>query len=173
VLKRAPLELIAQKATELGAARLLPVLTERTQVRVLGRERLATIAREAAEQCRRLDIPTIEEPISLDALLAAWPPERRLIAALERGPRVPLVRALAALDRPAPPLALLIGPEGGFAPAELDRLAKLPFVTPVDLGPRVLRAETAAIALLACVQAWAGDWASDVAGDFADRPTSA
>ncbi len=145
-LKRDATELVVQKATELGAAAILPVLTARTNTSRLNAERLAAIAIEAAEQCERLTVPTIAEPRRLSALLAGWPAGRVLAAALERA-EAPFLRPIAA------PAALLIGPEGGFAPDELEELHRHPFVKGVSLGPRILRAETAAIVGLALLQA--------------------
>jgi 16S rRNA (uracil1498-N3)-methyltransferase len=157
-IKRARIDLIAEKATELGATRLIPVLTRRTNVARVNTERLRATAREAAEQTERLSVPAVAEPQRLDQALAAFPADRQLILCDESGTAPPIAAAL----RQAPnPLAILIGPEGGFAPDELDGLRKLPFVTPVGLGPRVLRADTAAISALAVFQALVGDWARD------------
>ena len=145
LLKRDATDLVVQKATELGAAALLPMTTERCNTHRMNRDRLAAIAAEAAEQSERLTVPTLHAPQSLSALLSSWPEERRLFAALERcdAPR------LAAADGPR---GLLVGPEGGFTPKELDALRAHPFVTAVSLGPRILRAETACIAGLALLQ---------------------
>ncbi|MDE2006239.1 MAG: 16S rRNA (uracil(1498)-N(3))-methyltransferase [Rhodospirillales bacterium] len=145
LLKRDATDLVIRQATELGAGALLPVLTARTNAARVNEARLAAIATEAAEQCERLTIPAIHPPATLAALLAAWPAGRRLFAALERSGAPP----------PAPdgPCGLLIGPEGGFTQAELDLLRTHPLVTPTGLGPLVLRAETAAVAGLALLQA--------------------
>lgn len=145
-LKRDAIDMLAQKATELGAAALLPVLTERTNSERVNLARLSAIATEAAEQCERLTVPVIHPPRRLFDLLADWPADRRLIAAIERADVPPPPRL-------AGPAALLIGPEGGFSPAELDVLARHPLVTPASLGHLVLRAETAAIVGLALLQA--------------------
>jgi 16S rRNA (uracil1498-N3)-methyltransferase len=145
-LKRDPTELVVQKATELGASALLPVFTARTNTGRVAEARLAAIAIEAAEQCERLTLPRIAPPQRLPELLADWPPARPLFAAVERSG--------AALLRGHPgPAGLLVGPEGGLAPTELDLLARYAFVHPASLGPRILRAETAAIAGLALLQA--------------------
>lgn len=147
LLKRDATDLVVQKATELGATVLYPVLTERTNAARTNLDRLIAIAMEAAEQSERLTLPVIHPPARLPDLLAAWPPECPLFAAVERRTAPPLAGA------PCGPAALLVGPEGGFAPRELEAVLRHPFVTPVSLGPRVLRAETACIAGLALLQA--------------------
>ncbi len=156
LIKRARLEWLVEKATELGAAALLPVLTQRTVVERLNPARLAAIAREAAEQSERLTLPDLRAPEPLERLLAAWPPARSIVLCDETGTAPPVAEAMAKIPRG--PLAVLIGPEGGFAETELDAFRKLPFVFPVGLGSRVLRSETAALAGLALVQALGGDW---------------
>jgi 16S rRNA (uracil1498-N3)-methyltransferase len=158
-LKRARLDWLVEKATELGVAALVPVWTERTQPERINRERLYAIAVAAAEQSERLSVPDVAAPERLDRLVVAWPADRTLIVCDESGGGVPIAAALAALPA-GTPAAVLIGPEGGFAEAELDALGKLPIVNRVGLGPRVLRAETAALAALAVYQAIAGDWRS-------------
>ncbi len=146
LLKREATDLVVEKATELGAAVLLPVITERTNTHRVNQSRLATIAMEAAEQCERLTLPVLHPPRPLGQLLDAWPHERRLFVAVERA---------TGLSFPSGggPVGLLVGPEGGFTPAELDAVLRHPFVTSVTLGPNVLRAETACIAGLALLQA--------------------
>jgi 16S rRNA (uracil1498-N3)-methyltransferase len=156
-IKRARLDWVVEKATELGAAALLPVMTARTQPERLNRERLRALAIAAAEQCERLSVPDIAIPEPLDRVVAAWPAGRRLVLCDESGAGMPIAEALAGFPRQAP-AALFVGPEGGFTDRELDALGKLPIVTRVGLGPRVLRAETAAVAALAVFQAIAGDW---------------
>jgi len=159
--KRGSPELVARAATELGVSALQPVTTRRTVVGRLNTDRLRANAIEAAEQCGRLDVPAVLKPMALDALLADWPAERRLMLCDETGGGAPVADALSAAERPAAhatPWAVLVGPEGGFDPSELDALGKRPIVTSVGLGPRILRAETAAIAALACWQALVGDW---------------
>ena len=155
-IKRARLDWLVEKATELGASALLPVWTARTQVERLNLERLRTHAISAAEQSERLSVPELRPPEPLDAVLACWPPGRSLIVCDETGVSAPIGEALAQLS--AGPAALLVGPEGGFNQSELDALDKLSFVSRVGLGPRVLRAETAALAALALFQGIAGDW---------------
>jgi 16S rRNA (uracil1498-N3)-methyltransferase len=147
LLKRHATDLVVQKATELGVTALLPVITERTGAERVNLQRLRSITVEAAEQCERLTLPDLQEPQSLAALLRGWPARRRLFAAVERGE---YSRAASAQGVPA---ALLVGPEGGFTPAELDALRLHALVQPVSLGPRILRAETAAIVGLALLQA--------------------
>lgn len=148
LLKRDATDLVVQKATELGAAALFPLLTARTNAARANLERLEAIAIEAAEQCERLDVPVLHPPRQLAALLAGWPPDRPLFVACERA-AAPPPPGLAP-DRPA---GLLVGPEGGFTEAELDALRACPFVTLAGLGPRILRAETAALAGLVLLQA--------------------
>jgi 16S rRNA (uracil1498-N3)-methyltransferase len=155
-IKRARLDWLVEKATELGAAALVPVWTERTQMERLNRERLAALAVAAAEQSGRLAPPEIRAAERLDRVIAGWDGRRRLFVCDESGGGAPATSALAGL---APgPAALVVGPEGGFSETELDALGKVAFVTRIGLGPRVLRAETAAVAALAVFQAIAGDW---------------
>jgi 16S rRNA (uracil1498-N3)-methyltransferase len=160
-IKRAPIDFLAQKATELGATLLQPVITRHTAVARVNAARLAANAREAAEQCGRLSLPEVREPRELGPMLADWPAERRLLLCAEAGPARPIGEVLAGLAADAAardaPWAAMTGPEGGFAESELDALRKLPFVTPVGLGPRLLRADTAALVALACWQAMLGD----------------
>jgi len=142
LLKRDATDLVVRQAVELGASRLLPVITERTNAARVNDERLRAIAIEAAEQSERLTIPVIDAPTRLEAILTAWPPNRRLFAALERSH----ADAKKAGAQKSGEAALLVGPEGGFTPAERELLRRLDFVTPISLGPFVLRAETAAAA---------------------------
>jgi 16S rRNA (uracil1498-N3)-methyltransferase len=155
-IKRARIDFIAEKATELGVSALIPVFTQHTVMTRVNEDRLRLIAVEAAEQCERLDVPDVRTAVSLDTLLATWPPERKLIHLDESGGGAPIADALVKL-RPGP-AAILVGPEGGFAKSELDGLRALSFATAVGLGPRILRADTAAIAALSCFQALCGDW---------------
>jgi len=154
LVKRAALETIVEKAVELGVRRIRLVTTQYTNADHTRPARLAAIAAEAAEQTGRLEVPDIEPPVKLEALLAGWEAVRSLVFCDETGE----ARAVLEADLPKGPGAVLIGPEGGFAPAERERLLGLSFVTPVSLGPRILRADTAAIAALSLWQAKVGDW---------------
>jgi 16S rRNA (uracil1498-N3)-methyltransferase len=151
-LKRARLELLVEKATELGAAGLAPVLTRRTVVERLKPERLRALAIEAAEQCGRLTLPTLASAQPLAEASRRWPAGRPVFLGDEQGGGLPLLAAFAAHG----PGDLLIGPEGGFAPDERQDLLGRPMVVPVDLGPLILRAETAALLALACWRAQFG-----------------
>lgn len=169
LVKRSRLEIIVEKSAELGCRRVRLVTTRRTTSDHTNVSRLQAIAVEAAEQTGRLDVPEVLAPTRLGALLDAWPAERRLMFCDEAGDDPGAAwggaagRARPASDAladtaPDQPWAVLIGPEGGFAPEERDRLRSAPFVTPVTLGPRILRADTAAIAALTLWQARLGDW---------------
>ena len=154
LVKRARLETIVEKAAELGARRVQLVVTRRTNADHTNVGRLQAIATEAAEQTGRLDVPEVLDPVKLEKLLDGWDAARKLMFCDEGGDAKPVLDALATEG----PWAVLIGPEGGFAPEERDRLRELPFVTPVSLGPRILRADTAAISALTLWQAKLGDW---------------
>lgn len=155
-LKQGRLDYMAQKAVEMGAGVLQPVITHHTQAPKIAVSRLQANAVEAAEQCGILAIPQVCEPVKLDRLLANWEPDRRLIFCDEdSGTDNPLPALKDVNERR---LALLIGPEGGFSDDERRRLRALPFVTAIPLGPRILRADTAAVAALAVIQATIGDW---------------
>jgi 16S rRNA (uracil1498-N3)-methyltransferase len=158
-LKQGRLDYMVQKAVEMGAGMMTPVLTQHTQVHRLNSERMEANAIEAAEQCGLLSIPQIDDAIPLGQLLDAWPqvePERRIVYCDEAAPMADPIAALRAIVERK--VALLIGPEGGFSADERTRLRALPFVTPIRIGPRILRADTAAVAALALVQAVLGDW---------------
>jgi 16S rRNA (uracil1498-N3)-methyltransferase len=155
LVKRARLETIVEKATELGVRRIRLTLTRFTQAERTNLARLGAIAVEAAEQTGRLDVPELAAPAKLDAILGAWPAGRRLVFCDEAGDARPMAEALGGAG---PSGAVLIGPEGGFAAEERARLRALPFVIPVSLGPRILRADTAAIAALSLWQSSLGDW---------------
>ena len=153
-IKKTPADYLAQKATELGVRALVPVMTRRTIVSRVNVERMRANAVEAAEQSGRLSVPQVREPQSFDKLLAEWPKDRRLLFCDEGGDAPPIAEALRAA--PDGPWAIFTGPEGGFDPAERAALRALAFVTPVSLGPRILRADTAALAALAVWQALKG-----------------
>jgi 16S rRNA (uracil1498-N3)-methyltransferase len=158
LVKRARLETIVEKAAELGAARVRLLVTERTNADHTRVERLQAIAVEAAEQTGRLDVPQIVEPVKLERLIADWPAGRRLLFCDEAGDALPALAALAG--QPNGPWSVLIGPEGGFSPKERRMLRDLAFAIPATLGPRILRADTAAISALTLWQAALGDWRS-------------
>lgn len=155
-IKRARLDFVAEKATELGVSGIWPVFTQHTAVTRVNDDRLHATCVEAAEQSERLSVPEIFAAAPLAEVLARWPQERRIVLCDETGGGGPIGDVLARTGTQGPH-AVLIGPEGGFARAELDALKKLPFVTPVGLGPRVLRADTAALAALAVFQSVAHD----------------
>ena len=156
VVKKARVETIVEKAAELGARRVRLVLTKRTNADRIRLDRLDAIAEEAAEQTGRMDVPAVDDSIKLDALLDGWETGRRLMFCDETG-GAPAVSSLR--DAGEGPWSILIGPEGGFSPEEGERLRSLPFTTAVSLGPRILRADTAAIAAMTLWQAAVGDWA--------------
>jgi 16S rRNA (uracil1498-N3)-methyltransferase len=151
-IKRGRIDWLVEKATEMGVARLLPVITHRTIVDRINRDRLFAHAVEAAEQCERTALPELGEPAKLTHLLRDWPEARILYFADEEGGE-----PLAALAAPGP-AAILIGPEGGFTDEERDAIRALPQARRVSLGPRILRADTAALAAISLWMAAAGDW---------------
>ncbi|MSP94189.1 MAG: 16S rRNA (uracil(1498)-N(3))-methyltransferase [Alphaproteobacteria bacterium] len=157
-VKKTPADYVAQKATELGVRALQPVITHRTIARRVNLERLRANAIEAAEQSGRLSVPEIREPRDLDALLGAWPKERRLIFCDEGGNAAPIADALMGAKGEGGSWGVLTGPEGGFDDGERAAIRACPFVLPVTLGPRIVRADTAALAALAVWQAICGDW---------------
>ncbi len=166
-IKRARIDFLVQKATELGVSALWPVLTRHTQITRVNAERLEANAIDAAQQSERLSVPEVFAACGLDEVIARWPGDRRLLLCDESAAAPPIATALAreaarvaSSGARHEPWAVLIGPEGGFSRSELDGLRKLPFVTAVGLGPRVLRADTAALAALTCWQASLGDWST-------------
>ncbi|MGA0602220.1 16S rRNA (uracil(1498)-N(3))-methyltransferase [Caulobacter sp. KR2-114] len=156
LVKRTRLETIVEKAAELGARRVRLAITERTNADHAKVARLQAIAIEAAEQTGRLDVPQVMEPQKLPALLADLGEDRRLLFCDEAGEALPAQTALAGAGGEA--WAILIGPEGGFSPAERQAIRALPAATPVSLGPRILRADTAAISAMTLWQSALGDW---------------
>lgn len=155
-LKKARTDFVAEKATEMGVRRLLPVFTRYTNAERVNAARLRAHAIEAAEQCGILTVPEVAEPRPLGAVLDGWDAGRRLMFCDESLAAAPAAAVLA--EAPRGPWAVLVGPEGGFAPEEQARLRALPFAYPVTLGPRILRADTAVVAALALWQASLGDW---------------
>jgi 16S rRNA (uracil1498-N3)-methyltransferase len=156
LVKRTRIETIIEKAAELGARRVRLAITERTNAERARVDRLQAIATEAAEQTGRLDVPQIIEPVKLTKLIEGWEAPRRLLFCDEAGDAKPV---LTALEGAAPaPWAILIGPEGGFSPTEREVLRNLTYATPASLGPRILRADTAAVSALTLWQAAQGDW---------------
>jgi 16S rRNA (uracil1498-N3)-methyltransferase len=156
-LKHARLDYVAQKAVEMGVRRIAPVITRRTQATRVNIERLRANAREAAEQCGVIWLPEIAAEQRLDKALANWPDERLLVFCDEDAPQANPIAALASVA-PTAGVTLLIGPEGGFDDAERTAIARLPRVVRLSLGPRILRADTAAVAALALIQSQYGDW---------------
>lgn len=155
-LKQGRLDYLVQKAVEMGAGLLQPVITQHTQMSTVGVDRLRANVIEAAEQCGILAIPRVAEVVKLDRVLWEWEPGRQLIFCDESADTnnpAPILNAITGRK-----LGLLIGPEGGFSEEERRQLRALPFVTPIPLGPRILRADTAAVAALAVIQATIGDW---------------
>ena len=155
-IKKIPADYVVQKATELGVRVLQPVITRRTIVTRVNVERMHANTVEAAEQSGRLTVPEVREPLTFDKMLDAWPRERRILFCDEAGQSPPVAEALRTA--PEGVWAIITGPEGGFDPAERARLREQPFVTPVSLGKRILRADTAALAALAAWQSIRGDW---------------
>lgn len=154
LLKKDRFDLVLEKATELGVAAIHPVLTRRCVADRLNPERARAIVTEAAEQCARTALPTLEQPVKLDALLRDWPADRALFFADENGG----APAAAAFVAHAGPAALLIGPEGGFDDAERAAIRAHPAARAITLGPRILRGETAALAATALWMGTTGDW---------------
>jgi 16S rRNA (uracil1498-N3)-methyltransferase len=158
-IKKAHFDFMIEKATELGASAIQPILTNRTQVREVNAERCRAIAIEAAEQSERSSVPEIRKPVLLKDLAAHWPHDRALIVCAEWGQAMP-VRDAFEIPRlkSATKIGIITGPEGGFAADEFDILTHAPNATFIRLGPRILRADTAAIAALGVWQAMRGDW---------------
>ncbi|MEK1869627.1 MAG: 16S rRNA (uracil(1498)-N(3))-methyltransferase, partial [Ensifer adhaerens] len=155
-LKVGRLDYLVQKAVEMGAGTLQPVMTQHVQGKLGNIERVRANVIEAAEQCGVLGIPDVEEPRRLEDLLATWQSDRRIIFCDEGSDSQNPLPILAGIEEKK--LALLIGPEGGFSEAERTLLHSLDFVTAIPLGPRILRADTAAVAAMAVIQATVGDW---------------
>jgi len=156
-LKRARLDYMVQKATEMGVASLRPVMTTRTVAARVNTARMRANVIEASEQCGILRMPEVFEPVGLPAILEKWPTGRTLLFADEAASNTSSLAAFEGIDRGAP-VAVIIGPEGGFSHEERQMLGVLPDVRTISLGPRIMRADTAAVALLALVNAAVGDW---------------
>ncbi|MEM0989813.1 MAG: 16S rRNA (uracil(1498)-N(3))-methyltransferase [Pseudomonadota bacterium] len=161
-IKKARTDFIAEKACEMGCARLLPVFTQHTNAERVNVDRLRAHAIEAAEQCGMVSVPEVAAPVSLTKLLEGWDPNRQILFCDETG-EGPEARDLLTKVGASPslrdaPWAVLIGPEGGFSPEEAERLRQMPGTHAVSLGPRILRADTAAVAALTLWQATLGDW---------------
>lgn len=155
-LKVGRMDYLVQKAVEMGAGMLQPVMTQHVQGKIHNTEKLRANAIEAAEQCGILSLPEVAEPVKLKDILDTWPHDRRIIYCDEGDTgQNPLPILQAVKERK---IALLVGPEGGFSEEERELLRSLDFVTPIPLGPRILRADTAAVAALAVIQATVGDW---------------
>lgn len=155
-LKTGRMDYLVQKAVEMGAGVLQPVMTQHVQGKITNLDKLRANVTEAAEQCGILAVPDVEEPVKLRDLLETWPSARRIIYCDEgdegQNP-LPILRRITEQE-----IALLVGPEGGFSEEERTMLRDHPAVTPIPLGPRILRADTAAVAALAVIQATLGDW---------------
>ncbi|WP_377514108.1 16S rRNA (uracil(1498)-N(3))-methyltransferase [Ochrobactrum sp. RH2CCR150] len=159
-LKQGRLDYMVQKAVEMGAGVLQPVVTQHTQVPKLNTDKIKANAIEAAEQCGVLSIPECRDAVRFDRFIDQWDPSRRLIfcdEGHESDDPLSILQGLKPQSKPWP-MGLLIGPEGGFSEEERQLLRRLPFVTAIPLGPRILRADTAAVAAMALVQAILGDW---------------
>lgn len=156
-IKHARLDYVVQKAVEMGVGRIRPVITQHTQSTRINFDRMQANIVEAAEQCGVLSVPELCEEAKLQTVLKEWDSTRRLILCDERADTTNPIRVLESIARG--PLAVLIGPEGGFSRDEREILLDLPYVTCLSLGPRILRADTAGVAALALVQSVCGDWA--------------
>ncbi|NBX74116.1 MAG: 16S rRNA (uracil(1498)-N(3))-methyltransferase [Alphaproteobacteria bacterium] len=165
-IKSGRLENIIEKATELGVGELCPIITQHTQVQKINMARLQSICIEAAEQCERLTIPRLHAPQTLKEMLAAHAPDRVMLFCAEAGEVMPIHQALASAPPPHTAwskVAILTGPEGGFSAEELALVRQHASALAVGLGPLILRADTAALAALACWQSWHGNWAAATA----------
>lgn len=158
-LKKDRTDFLVEKAGELGVHLLQPIFTDHTQSERVNIDRLQITAIEAAEQCDRLDAPRVMDAQKLSAYLSALPKDAIVFLAAERGDAAPINTAFSELKNPKGEIHFIIGPEGGFSEKEFEQFARVPQIRPIRLGPRLLRAETAAAAVLSAFQAVAGDWA--------------
>lgn len=156
-VKKEQTDFIIQKSTELGVRKIVPTITERTISDKVKKERFISQAIEACEQCRRVDAPEVSDAVTLDKLLANWDKNRCLYFMDETGKGENIASVFSSSPSP---LAILVGPEGGFSEKELEKLRNLPYTKAVVMGKRILRAETAVVAALSCWQAMSGDWLS-------------
>lgn len=154
-VKKEQTDFIIQKATELGVRKIVPTITERTISDKVKKERFILQTIEACEQCRRVDVPEVCDAITLDKLLANWDKSCCLYFMDETGKGENITKIFSSAPSP---LAILVGPEGGFSEKELEKLRNLPYTKAVVMGKRILRAETAVVAALSCWQAMSGDW---------------
>lgn len=156
-IKHDPLTFLMEKATELGARHFYPVITERCNISRVNQDRLKSNVMDAAQQCERFDIPALYPLMPLSKVLGDWMPKVPLLVCQERGDVPSITQALQALS-PKTPVGFLVGPEGGFSSQEIAYLKSFSFTQFISLGPRILRAETAALAAITCYQAMVGDW---------------
>ncbi|MDB2414648.1 16S rRNA (uracil(1498)-N(3))-methyltransferase [Rickettsiales bacterium] len=156
-VKNSPINFIIQKATELGVSALQPIYTNRTVINRVNTQRMEAIAIEAAEQSERNTIPLINQPVKLEEILKNWDESRNIILCDESGGGAPANKALSKMPKNQP-YAIFIGPEGGFTQTEFEIFRSKPYVTSIGMGPRILRADTAALAALTCFQNILGDW---------------
>ncbi|HPF47338.1 MAG TPA: 16S rRNA (uracil(1498)-N(3))-methyltransferase [Emcibacteraceae bacterium] len=154
-VKKARVDYMVQKATELGVSRIIPVLTERTNLDKIKFDKLLANSIEAAEQCGRMTVPQIDDLTELDKILDNWPKDRGLIFCDEAGEAIPMQHVKPSFDK----WSILIGPEGGFSPQEREMIRAHQNTIAITLGPRILRADTAAVAALSLWQSFLGDWA--------------
>lgn len=156
IVKKEAFDIMIEKAAELGAAHFIPVITDHTVVHRMNLDRARATAIEACEQCERMDIMQVDEPLPLKDVLRSWDKSKNFMFCIEREKAQPVATVLA--NATPKPQGILVGPEGGFSAQEIELIGKYDFALPVSLGPRILRAETALIAGLGCLQAIAGDW---------------
>lgn len=165
-IKRSAIDLLVEKSTELGVSALWPIATRRSNVSRVNVGRLSSIAKEAAEQCERLNVPRVFSPEGFDRMISSWNKDRKLYYLDETGGGLPIKDVFMPEARKGEPAAFLIGPEGGFEKAELKKLEASKFATGISVGPRILKAETAGIVALSCWQMLCGDWGDSPTFDY-------